>query len=134
MATLAPSPANRIAVARPIPLPPPVMKTTLPASLGIDLSFAIADMKRAGGRRSTMRYRSDLARRGECHARHATVRSSLVRRGGDRRRNGEAECRHDPATDRSAGMVDRGRGGLPGGAPARRGPVSGPGDVEPGTI
>src|SRR5262249_40033649 len=40
MATLAPSPANRIAVARPIPLPAPVMKATLPASLGIPFSFA----------------------------------------------------------------------------------------------
>src|SRR5215472_9417653 len=42
MATFAPSPANRIAVARPIPLPAPVMKATLPASLGIDLSFSSA--------------------------------------------------------------------------------------------
>ena len=36
MVTFAPSPANRIAVARPIPLPAPVMKATLPASLGTD--------------------------------------------------------------------------------------------------
>jgi hypothetical protein len=35
--TFAPSPANRIAVARPIPLPAPVMKATLPASIGIAL-------------------------------------------------------------------------------------------------
>src|SRR5215470_8922898 len=42
MATFAPSAANRIAVARPIPLPAPVMKATLPASLGIDLSFSLA--------------------------------------------------------------------------------------------
>src|SRR5947208_3646245 len=47
MATRAPSRANRIAVARPIPLPAPVMKATLPASLGIDLSSAIANLKTA---------------------------------------------------------------------------------------
>src|SRR5437588_2936112 len=47
MATRAPSRANRIAVARPIPLPAPVMKATLPASLGIDLSCAIAIFKTA---------------------------------------------------------------------------------------
>jgi hypothetical protein len=41
MATFAPSQANKIAVARPIPLPAPVMKATLPVSLGIDLSLPI---------------------------------------------------------------------------------------------
>ena len=38
----APSLANRTAVARPIPLPTPVMKATLPASLGIVFSFSTA--------------------------------------------------------------------------------------------
>jgi hypothetical protein len=32
-------------VARPIPLPAPVMKVTLPASLGIDLSFSSGNSK-----------------------------------------------------------------------------------------
>ena len=73
-----------IAVARPIPLPAPVMKATLPASLGIDLSSAIANLKTAGRRRFTMRYRSALNSGGECHGRRATIRSSLVRRRGDR--------------------------------------------------
>jgi hypothetical protein len=56
MATLPPSRAKRIAVARPIPLPAPVMKAIFPASLGIDLSFR--NEKTAGGRRFTMRYRN----------------------------------------------------------------------------
>ena len=38
MATLAPSRANRMAVARPIPAPAPVMNAIFPASRGIDLS------------------------------------------------------------------------------------------------
>src|SRR6516162_692533 len=42
MATFAPCPANRIAVARPIPLPAPVMKATLPVSLDIDPSSSTA--------------------------------------------------------------------------------------------
>src|SRR5947209_17241757 len=50
MATRAPSRANRIAVARPIPLPAPVMKVTLPASLGIDLSSTIANFKQPDAR------------------------------------------------------------------------------------
>src|SRR6516165_11456193 len=47
MATFAPSLANRIAVARPIPLPAPVTKATLPASLGIVFSFSTANSKTA---------------------------------------------------------------------------------------
>src|SRR5215831_10261427 len=52
------------------------------------------------------------ARSGECHARYAPVRSSSVQRGGDRRRNGKAECRDDRTAYRSAGMVDHRRGRL----------------------
>src|SRR5438132_5024735 len=77
MATRAPSRANRIAVARPIPLPAPVMKATLPASLGIDLSSAIGNLKTAGRRRFTRRYRSALNSGRECHGRRATVDPAL---------------------------------------------------------
>jgi hypothetical protein len=41
------------------------MKATLPANLGIDLSSAIANLKTAGRRRFTMRYRSALNSGGE---------------------------------------------------------------------
>jgi hypothetical protein len=40
-----------MAVARPIPVPAPVMKATLPASLGIDLSSRLQKFETAGGRR-----------------------------------------------------------------------------------
>jgi hypothetical protein len=50
---LCPSLANRIAVARPIPLPAPVMKATLPAGLSIVLFFSTANSKTARSGRFT---------------------------------------------------------------------------------
>jgi hypothetical protein len=60
IATLAPSRANRMAVARPIPVPAPVMKAILPASRAIDPSSPITDAKTADRRRFGLRYRSAL--------------------------------------------------------------------------
>jgi hypothetical protein len=80
-----------------------------------------------------MRYRSAPNSRGKCHGRRTTIRSSLVRRRGDRCRDGEPEFGHDPDADRPARMVDRRRCGHAGGAPARRRAVSGSRYVEPRT-
>src|SRR6516225_1859959 len=136
MATFAPSPANTIAVARPIPLPAPVMKATLPASLGINPSFPTANSKKspeAGVWRSAgcRGIRACRIAKGSSPGRHITSDHAAC---ADQRIITDGHARQDDGACSDPGVApnaDRAAKLQPGGAPRRVAWMVGRQDLHP---